>query len=218
LAALLAACAGCSTIIYDDVEEIAGTPLGDGWLRVAVPSGPPLSVELPEGSLYEFSYHHFDDSVVRKRHPGYRIRIVKIADGYPIPALNVMFLWLEPEMRLLSSQELEGLDRSVESPDAVSRIFLEKLWYTRRVINQALERSMGPQEDPHFVDHGFRQIGGRPARCFAFLPQYFWYDENCLVAVPPSRGLIIVGTFHPEGMMREKTTVWPRLLESIRFD
>jgi hypothetical protein len=228
IVAVMAAFSGCPAIIYDhEIQKVSGTPVADGWLRVDVPGGPPLSVEIPQGSLYEPVYSDLDtradDSVVRKRHPAYLIRTLKIVDGDPLSALMVTFLWIEPEMQLLSSEELSKLDRSVASPGEVSRIFLQELWYTRRRIQSVL----GPKDprfkdDPRFEDLGLRRIGGRPARCFAFLPadpneDKFWYDELCLVAVSPASALIIKGTFHPEGQALEKTTVWPRLLESVRF-
>lgn len=227
MCALLSVCSGCPGTVYErGLQRAVGTPTGDGWQRVTVPDGPPLSVEIPDGSVYKVSYSELDtgadDSVKRDQHPSYMIRVLKILDGSPLPALYVTFLWIEPEMRLLTREDLERLDQSVGSPDVVSRIFLEKLWYSRRETKEILERHRGPQDEPSFVDFGFRHIGGRPGRCFAFVPRPpaerpFWYEEICLVAVDSSRALVIEGTFHPEGQTREKGTVWPRVLDSIRF-
>jgi hypothetical protein len=139
---LLFACAGILPIVYDwEIQDVAGTPVGDGWIRVDVPGGPPTSIEVPVGTLRKPVYSELDtrgdSSVARKRHPAYRIRTLKILDGEP---------------------------------------------------------------DPRFADFGPLAVGGRPARQVRF------------VSTDPR-----ASRYGSEGQVREKGSVWPRVIQSVRF-
>lgn len=221
--ASMAACSSCPDIIYDpEIRPVAGTPVEERWIRVSVPGGPATSVELPIGTYYKPVYSTLDaqppdSSVPRKRHPSYLIRTLKILDGEPLPALQVTFVWVDAAMKLLEPEELRDLDRLVQSPEQVARLFLDELWWTRRHDQQLWGRA-----EDRFVDFGLTRVGDRPARRVAFVPtdpnlSTFWYHENVLAAVSPSVALIIEGTFHPEGQALEKSTVWPRVIQSVQF-